>query len=102
MIMATYKNTRNKIMKKTHALLLIAALTFGLSIPCSADQVQGFVESVDASNHSIRIKDPASAEGKTVRVHPKVISEIKTGSVVKATLKSGSDEADTLEVLVVR
>ena len=89
-------------MKKLYVLLMSFALAFGISLPCYADQVQGLVESVDSSNNSILIKDPVSGEGKAVRVHPKVISEVKKGSVVKATLKSGSDDADTLEVLVAR
>lgn len=89
-------------MKMLRVLLVSSALGVALSIPCSADQVQGFVESVDSSNHSIRIKDPASGEVKTVGIHPKVISELKTGSVVKATLQSRKDEADTLEVLIPR
>ncbi len=89
-------------MNKLRVLLLSACLALGFSLPCFADQVQGFVESVDSSNNSIAIKDPVSGTGKTVRVHPKVISEVKKGSVVKATLKSGSDDADTLEVLSTR
>ena len=88
------------MMNRSRALLMSFVLTLGLSLPCLADQVQGFVESVDSSNNSIEIKDPVSGSGKTVRVHPKIISEVKKGSVVKANLKSGSDEADTLEVLV--
>ena len=87
---------------KLGVLLLSSALILGLSLPCFADQVQGLIESIDSSNNSILIKDPVSGEGKAVRVHPKVISEVKKGSVVKATLKSGSDDADTLEVLVAR
>ncbi len=89
-------------MNKLRVLLLSFALTLGISFPCFADQVQGFIEAIDSSNNSILIKDPVSGTGKSVHVHPKVISEVKKGSVVKATLKSGSDNADTLEVLVAR
>ena len=89
-------------MNKPRVLLLSSALALGLSLPCFADQAQGFVESIDSSNNSILIKDPVSGSGKNVRVHPKVISEVKKGSVVKATLRSGSDDADTVEVLVAR
>lgn len=89
-------------MNKCRVLLLGACLVLGLSSPSFADQVQGFIESIDSSNNSILIKDPASGTGKTVHVHPKVISEVKKGSVAKATLRPGSDEADTLEVLIAR
>ena len=89
-------------MSKLRVLLISFALASGLSTPCFADQVQGFIESIDPSNNSILVKDPVSGQGKTVHVHPKVIAEVKKGSVVKAILKSGSDDADTLEVLVAR
>ncbi len=89
-------------MNKLRVLLMSFALALGLSIPCFADQVQGLIESIDPSNNSILIKDPVSGQGKVVHIHPKVIAEVKKGSVVKATLKSGSDDADTLEVLVAR
>lgn len=89
-------------MNKLRILLISFALALGVSIPCFADQVQGFIESIDPSNNSILVKDPVSGQGKTVHVHPKVIAEVKKGSVVKATLKSGSDDVDTLEVLVAR
>ncbi len=89
-------------MNRLRVLLLSSVLALGLSLPCFADQVQGFIESVDSSNNSILIKDPVSGAEKTVRVHPKVISEVKKGSVAKATLKSGSDDADTLEILTAR
>lgn len=87
-------------MNKLRVLLLISALTLSLSLPCVADEVQGIVESIDSSNNTILIKDPVSGAGKTVHVHPKVIADLKKGSVAKATLKSGSDHADTFEVLV--
>lgn len=89
-------------MNKLRVLFLSSCFALGFSLPCFADQVQGLIESIDSSNNSILIKDPVSGAEKTVHVHPKVISEVKKGSVVKATLKSGSDNADTLEVLVAR
>ncbi len=89
-------------MNKLCVLFLSSALALGLSLPCFADQVQGLIESVDASNNSIVIKDPVNGEEKTVRVHPKVVSKVKKGSVAKATLKPGSDDADILEVLEAR
>ena len=90
------------MMNKLSVVMLSFVLTLGFSFPCFADQVQGLVESIDSSNNSILIKDPVSGAEKVVRVHPKVILEVKKGSVAKATLKPGSDEADTLEVLVTR
>ncbi len=89
-------------MNKLRVFLLSACFALGLSLPCFADQVQGFIESIDSPNNLILIQDPVSGTGKSVHVHPKVISGVKKGSVVKATLKSGSDHADTLEVLVAR
>ncbi len=87
-------------MSKFRILLLSTLLALGLSFPSFADQVQGFIESIDSSNNSILIKDPVSGSGQSVQVHPKVISAVKKGTVVKATLKSGSGHADTLEVLI--
>lgn len=87
-------------MNKLRALLMSYALVIGLSLPCFADQAQGLIESVDSSKNSILIKDPVSGEEKTVHVHPKVIAEVKKGSVVKATFQSGSGDADTFEVLI--
>ncbi len=90
------------MINKLRVLLLISVLSLGLSHASFADQAQGFVESIDSSSNSVLIKDPVSGAGKTVHIHPKVISELKKGSVVKATFESGSDHADTLEVLDTR
>lgn len=90
------------MMNKRRVLLLSSALAFVLSMPCSANQVQGLIESIDPLNSTIRIKDPVSGSGTTIHVHPKIISEVRIGSVVKATLPSGSDTADTFEVLTSR
>ena len=89
-------------MDKLRIGLFGAALMLGSSLPCFADQVQGLVQSVNASNNTVVITDPVNGAGRTVHVHPKVVSDIKSGDVVKATLKSGSDEADTFEVVVAR
>ena len=89
-------------MNKLRALLFSVALIFGFSAPCFANQVQGLVKSVDASNNAIEITDPVSGNGRTVHVHPKVITDIKKGDVVKATLKSGNNDAETLEVLTTK
>ncbi len=83
-------------------LLMSSALALILSVPCLAGQVQGLVEGIDPLNDTIVIKDPVSGSGQTVHVNHKVLSEVRIGSVVKATLQSGSDNADTLEVLGTR
>ena len=89
-------------MNKWRVGLFSGALFLGLVLPCFANGIQGVVQSVDTSNNTVVIADPVSGGGQTVRIHPKIASELKKGDVVKATLKSGSDEADTFEVLVAR
>ena len=89
-------------MNMHRVLMLSSALTLALSLPCLAGQVQGLVEGIDPLNDTIVIKDPVSGTGQTVHVHHKVLSEVRIGSVVKATLQSGSDSAETLEVLGTR
>ena len=89
-------------MNKPRIWLLSVALTLGFLLPCFASEVQGLVKSTDASNNAIEITDPVSGAGRMVHVHPKVIRDIKKGDVVKATLKSGSDDAETLEVLTAK
>ena len=89
-------------MNKFRVGLFSVALILRFSLPCFANEVQGLVKSTDTSNNTIDITDPVSGAGRTVRVHPKVIRDIKKGDVVKATLKSGSDDAETLEVLTAK
>lgn len=89
-------------MKPARVLILGFALSLGLSLTSFAEQVQGFVESVDSSNQTILIKDPVSGAEKAVRVHPKALTDVKKGSVVKASFKTDSDQADTLDVLIPR
>ncbi len=87
---------------KLRLLLVGSACALGLSIPCFADQAQGLVKSINPSESSILIQDPVSGNEKAVRVHPKLLSEVKKGSVVKATFAAGSNTADTVEVLIPR
>ena len=82
--------------------LVSAALVLGFSFPGFANEVQGLVQSVDASNNAVEITDPVSGAGHTVHVHPKVIQTIKNGDVIKASLKDGSDEAESLQVLTTK
>ena len=89
-------------MNKLRVGLVSVALILGFSLPCFANQVQGLVKSTDTSNNTIDITDPVSGAGRTVRIHPKVIRDIKKGDIVKAALKSESDYAETLEVLTAK
>ena len=77
-------------MNKFRVGLFSVALILGFLLPCFANEVQGLVKSTDMSNSAIDITDPVSGARRTVRVHP------------KATLKSGSDGAETLEVLTAK
>ena len=84
-------------MKKIWFLILGILL---LSAPAFADEVQGPIESIDAVKNEIVVKDSASGTDKTVAVHPKIISTLKEGLVVKISLKPGTNAADTLEVKI--
>ncbi len=65
-----------------------------------AEDLQGPVQSIDATKNEIVVKDSASGADKTVTVHPKIISTLRQGSVVKVSLKPGTSAADTVEVKV--
>lgn len=65
-----------------------------------AEQIQGPVQSIDASKNEIIVKDSASGANQAVIVHPKIISTLKPGLVVKVSLKPGTNTADTLEVKI--
>ena len=65
-----------------------------------AEQIQGPIQSIDASKNEIIVKDSASGADKAVIVHPKIISTLQSGSVVRISLKSGTNAADTLEVKI--
>lgn len=88
------------MMNPLRILLLSSAFAAATALPCWADQVQGWVKSINSPDNSIVIEDPVSGGEKAVYVHPKVVSGVKRGSVVKATLRSGSDHAESVEVLV--
>ncbi len=88
-------------MRLFRALILSVFLMLGCSAFLFAAEVQGMVDSINASNNSIVIKDPVTGAGRTVIVHPKVLADLKKGTVVKAALKPGSDNtAETLQVLI--
>ena len=85
-------------MKKISLLVLGSVFFMGASITAFAEIVQAPVQSVDASKNEIVVKDNQSGAGRTVIVHPKIISTLHKGSVVKVSLKPGTNTADTLEV----
>lgn len=89
-------------MNKLSFFSLIAAGMLAFSTPAFAEQVQGRVDSIDRSANTVVINDPVTGSSRTVRVHPNVIADLQNGSVVKATLKSGSDDAATFEVILAK
>ncbi len=82
------------------AILVFAALV--VSSSGFADEIQGVVDSVDPSTSTVVITEPASGGRRSVKVHPNVLAGVQTGSVVKASLKKGGKEAETLEVVVAK
>ena len=89
-------------MNRSRVWLFGVALILGSSLPCLANEIQGLIRSIDTSNNAIVIDDMISGTGQTVHVHPRVIQDIKEGDVVKLSLKSGSNNAEILEVLPAR
>ncbi len=88
-------------MKNLRILVLSAALAIAVS-PAFANEVQGVVDSVDRSSNTVTIVDPANGNRADVRVHPKAAGDLTKGAVVKARLKPGTQDADSLEVIVAR
>ncbi len=82
-------------------VLTVGSALAMLSTSCFAGQVQGLVEKIDPLTDMVVIKDPVTDAGQAVHVPHKVLDEIRIGSVVKATLRSGSDKVETLEVITV-
>ena len=84
-------------MKKFAAIFIFAALA-GWGASCFAEDIQGSVEAIDTVKNEIMVKDEISGMTKAVMVHPNVLSSLKKGCVVKASLKSGSNLAQTIQV----
>ena len=87
-------------MKKIGVLVLGLSVLLGITPNVFADGVNGPVQSVNASNNEIVVRDGASGMDRTVTVHPKIISTLKPGSVVNVSLKPGTNTADTVEVKI--
>jgi hypothetical protein len=87
-------------MNQSRALFLTAAFVLAFSAVSFADNVQGTIRSINHSSSTVTIADPVTGSSRTVKVHPKVLDGVDEGSIVKATLRSGTDEVDTLEVVV--
>ena len=85
-------------MKKMTPFLFGILVLTGFTAVGFAEVVQGPVQSIDAAKNEIVVKDNASGADKTIIVHPKVAATLKTGAVVKVSLKPGSITADTVEV----
>lgn len=65
-----------------------------------AEEVKGSIESIYASQNTIVVSDQLSGMNKTVIVSSKVIPTLKKGSFVRASMQSGSNTAETLDVVV--
>jgi hypothetical protein len=65
-----------------------------------AEVVQGPIESIDRTKNEIVVKNKTSGADTVVLVHPKVISTLQNRSVVKVSLKPGTNTADTVEVKI--
>ena len=87
-------------MKKIGVLGLGLSVLLGITPSVFADGVNGPVQSIDVSKNEITVKDSASGANKAVSVHPKINSTLQPGSVVKISLKPGTNAADTLEVKI--
>lgn len=85
-------------MKKSLFFILGLSVLLGITPSVFADGVNGPVQSIDASKNEIIVKDSASGANKAVSVHPKIISTLQPGSVVKVSLKPGTNAANTVEV----
>ena len=71
-----------------------------LARPAFAEIVQGSVESINVAKNEIVVKDQISGTDKAIIIHPKVLATLQSGAVVKASLKPGSNTADTVEVKI--
>lgn len=85
-------------MKNVGALILGLSLLIAPAATVFADGVNGLVQSVNASRNEIVVRDTGSGADKTITVHPKIISTLRPGSVVKVSLKPGTNAANTVEV----
>ena len=87
-------------MKKSVSILFCLAAALGFAAAAFAEDVEGSIESVRASKNEVVVKDRWTGGEKTITVHPKVVANLKPGTIVKASLKPGSTAADTISVVV--
>ena len=85
-----------KINKIAAGFLLLA----GFTTAAFAEEVKGTVKSIDNSKSEIIVNDSISGTDKIVAVHPKVLTGLKEGASVKASLKVGTNQAETISVEV--
>ncbi len=85
-------------MKKVTVFVFGVLIITGFAATSFAEVVQGSIQSINVAKHEIVVKDKTSGANKTVIVHPKIMATLKNGTVVKASLKPGSNTADTVEV----
>ena len=85
-------------MKKISVFILGLVILIVLPAYVYAEEVQGQVQSINASNNEIIVKDSKSGADRAVTVHPKIASTLQQGSMVKISLKPGTNAADTVEV----
>lgn len=87
-------------MKKITSFVFGILILTGFAATSFAEVVQGSIVSLNAARNEIVVKDNATGTDKTVTVHPNVMVTLKSGTVVKASLKPGSNTADTVEVKI--
>ncbi len=87
-------------MKKIATFILAMLILTGFASVSFAEVVQGPIESINTVKNEIVVKDKISGTDKAIIVHPKVIATLQNGVVVKASLKPGSNTADSVEVKI--
>jgi hypothetical protein len=85
-------------MKKIMSFIFGMLILVGFAATSFAEVVQGSIVSLNTAKNEIVVKDSATGSDKTIMVHPKVMATLQSGTVVKATIKPGSNTADTVEV----
>lgn len=79
---------------------LIVAVFTAFPKAVFAEEVKGSIESIHASQNTIIVADQLTGRHREVKINPKITSSLKKGSPVRASLSSGSNVAETLEVVV--
>ena len=99
-------------MKKLMVISLVMFLIAGVSAlsfaqtagakktEAAVDIVRGTVVSVDTAKNAIVVKENKTGESKTIVVDASIIPTLKAGDHVKATLKAGSNAAESVKIAV--